>query len=138
MHFIGAPIITSVSNDTVSAEGSSVTLMCNATNDIGALEELKIVWLYKTSSLREQEVEIKGNISIYNTADSSAGKAHSLLHFYSVNRTDDGEYICRAFNHPKSYTEAKVSLTIECKLNQKHVAYNTVICNNKCHKNYYA
>jgi len=124
--FIGAPIITSVSKDTVSAEGSSVTLMCNATNDIGAIEELKIVWLQKTSSLREQEMEIKGYKLIYSTADSFAGKIHSLLQFYSVNRTDDGEYICRAFNHPKSYTEAKVNLTIECKLNVKYQKSNVI------------
>jgi len=107
-----------VSSDTMSAEGSKVSLMCNATNDGDALDEVKIVWLRKISTLKEQEIKMNGNrLIIYNITDSSTGRIHSVLLFDQVNRTDDGEYICRAFNHPQSYSEANTSLIVECKLN---------------------
>ena len=105
--------------------------MCNATNDVDALDEVKIVWLRKISTLKEQEIKINRNRLIYNTTDSSTGKVHSVLLFDPVNHTDHGEYICRAFNHRRSYSEANVSLIIKCKLNKQlvHSAINLFIGN---------
>jgi len=100
----------------VSSEGSKVSLMCNATNDDDALDDVKIAWLHKISSFKIKEVATSQNILIYNKTDSSKSKIHSVLLFDPVNHTDNGEYICRAFNHLQSYTEANISLIIECRL----------------------
>jgi len=105
-----------VSSDTNSVEGSKVSLMCNATNDADALDEVKIVWLHKISKDLKEEITTSGNFLIYNKTDLSTGKIHSVLLFDPVNHTDDGEYVCRAFNHPQSYSEANTSLIVECKL----------------------
>jgi len=112
----GSPIITSVSDDTTAVEGSKVSLMCNATNDVDAVDDVKIAWLRKISKDLEQKITSSHNILIYNKTDSSTGKIHSVLLFDPVNHTDDGKYVCQAFNHPQSYNEASVSLNVECKL----------------------
>jgi len=112
----GPPSITSLSSDTTSVEGSKVSLKCNATNDVDALDEVKIVWILRISKDIEVELITSGNVLIYNNTNSSIGEVHSVLLFDPVNHTDDGEYICRAFNHPQSYNEANTSLKVECKL----------------------
>ena len=38
-----------------------------------------------------------------------------MLSFSSVSRSDGGRYTCQAFNHIKSHSELKTSLTVECK-----------------------
>ncbi len=112
---VGPPTITSVSSDTTLVEGSKVSLMCNATNDVDALNEVKIVWLRKISKDLKEEITTGGNILMYNRTDSSTDKTHSVLLFDPVNHTDDGEYICRAFNHPQSYSEGNITLKVKCK-----------------------
>ena len=37
-----------------------------------------------------------------------------MLVLDSVNNTDSGEYVCRAFNNPLCYSEEKIKLTVEC------------------------
>ena len=105
-----------MSSDINSVEGSKVNLICNATNDADALDEVKIVWLHKISKDLKEEIATSGNVLIYNKTDSSKGKIHSVLLFDPVNHTDHGEYICQAFNHHLSYSEANTSLIVECKL----------------------
>ena len=113
---LGPPTITSVSNDTTAVEGSKVSLICNATNDVDALDDVKIVWLQKISKDLKKIIRTSDNVLIYNKTDSSVGKVHSVLLFDPVNHTDDGEYICRALNHHLSYTEENTCLKVKCKL----------------------
>ena len=109
----GPPTITSVSSDITSIEGSKVSLICNATNDIDALDDVTIVWLRKISKDLKEEIKLSENI--HNKTDYFAGKIHSVLLFNAAAHTDDGKYICRALNHPLSYSEKTISMVIECK-----------------------
>ena len=84
--------------------------MCNATNDGGAIDPVQISWYNGTKLLKSD----RNYITIYNRHDNVADKIQSLLILDSVNSTDDGEYICRAFNDPLCYTEIKINLTVEC------------------------
>jgi len=96
-------------------EGNKVSLTCNVTNDDDALEEVKIIWQQRISKDLKEEIATSENVLIYNKTDSFASKIYSVLLFDPVNHTDKGEYICRAFNHPQSYSEANTSLIVECK-----------------------
>ena len=62
----------------MSSEGSKVSLMCNATNDDDALDDVKIAWLHK---FKTKEITTGQNILIYNKTDSYASKSeiHSVL-----------------------------------------------------------
>ena len=54
-------------------------------------------------------------MTIYSERDNITDQIHSILVLDSVNITDDGEYLCRAFNNPLCYTESKINLIVECK-----------------------
>ena len=56
------------------------------------------------------------HLSIQYINHTVSGQLESVLLFYSVNRSDDGEYTCQAFNDIKCHTEMKINLTVECKL----------------------
>ena len=108
---VGPPIITFITEHKVAFEGSKARLLCNATNDIDAIHPLQIIW-YNSSG---KEVQQDKSHLIHNINDTTTVQLQSILLFDPVNRTDSEEYKCRAFNHPKSYIEAKSKLTIECK-----------------------
>ena len=109
---VGPPHITYYSGEMIVYEGNRVDMMCNATNDADANIPIQISWYNGTEliKLREQHVVVN------NVQNTAAGQVHSVLSIYPVNYTNDGDYVCRAFNHPISYTEAKSTLTIECKI----------------------
>ena len=108
--YIGPPSITYISNQTVSAEGNKVSLVCVAINDIDAIHSLQINW-YKGN----KPVLSNGkHILLYNKADNISRQLNSTLLFDPVNRTDDGEYTCQAFNHNDSFSEAKTNLSVQC------------------------
>ena len=90
--------------------------MCNATNDDDALDDMVIIWLRKISEDVERDVKSDKRILIYNKTDSSVGKVHSVLLFDPVNHNDDGEYICRALNHPQSFSKELTKLNVKCKV----------------------
>ena len=85
--------------------------MCNASNDVDAIEVLQIKW-YNSS---RKEVQEDKTHNIYNTNDTTTGQLRSVLLFDPVSRADSQVYTCKAFNHPDSSTEAKSKLTVECK-----------------------
>ena len=85
--------------------------MCNASNDIDAIEILQIKW-YNSSG---KEIQEDKTHIIYNTNDTTTGQLRSVLLFDPVSRSDDQVYTCKAFNHPNSSKEAKSKLTVECK-----------------------
>ena len=92
-------------------EGNRVDMACNATNDADANIPVQINWYNGTELIkpREQYMMIK------NEQSNATGKVHSILTLNPINYTNDGEYVCRAFNHPLSFTESRIKLTIECK-----------------------
>ena len=85
-------------------------MVCNATNDKDAIDPVQISWYNGTKLLKS----VRNYITIYNRHDNVADKIQSLLILDSVNSTDDGEYICRAFNDLLCYTEIKINLIVEC------------------------
>ena len=92
-------------------ERKKVNMVCNATNDGDAIDPVQISW-YNGTKLLKSDGE---HVIIYKKHDTITDQIHSILVLDSVNITDDGEYICRAYNDPLCYTEKKINLTIECK-----------------------
>ena len=95
----------------VVLEGKKVNMVCNATNDEDAIDPVQISWYNGTKLLKSDGK----HITIYNKHDNFTDKIHSILVLDNVNSTDDGEYVCRAYNNPLCYTENAINLTIECK-----------------------
>ena len=83
-----------------------------AINDLHANYSLQINW-YKRNKLIIPDGK---RILVYNKTDKASKQLNSTLFFDPVNHTDDGEYTCRAYNHPDSYSETKITLCVECKI----------------------
>ena len=108
--FSGSPKVTYYSNRTVAFEGNKVNFICNATNDEDAIKPVQISW-YNGTQLLEPDGK---HVIIYNEYDNMTDEIHSILILDSINTTDHGQYICRAYNDPLCYTEEKINLTVEC------------------------
>ncbi|XP_065918890.1 cell adhesion molecule DSCAM-like [Dysidea avara] len=106
----GPPTINFISNPQLTVEGDKTSLTCNATNDEDAVDSLQILW-YKTKDnvpiTGQQDVVEKSKISNLTT------ELQSTISFNPISHNDDGEYTCRAFNHPQSYNESKTNVTVE-------------------------
>ena len=107
---VGPPEVIFISNHTVSAEGDKVSLICIAINDVDAIQSLQINW-YKGNKL---VIPNGKRIILHKEPDSVSRQLKSTLLLDPVNRTDDGEYTCRAFNHNDSFSELNTTLTIQC------------------------
>ena len=117
---LGAPYITYYSVEMVTFEGNRVDLVCNATNDVDANIPVQISW-YNGTELIKPDGKL---VMVYSEQNNITGQIHSVLSLNSVNYTDSGKYVCRAFNHPLSFTESRITLIVECKLSRAHA----VIC----------
>ena len=93
-------------------EGNRVDLVCNATNDADANIPVQISWYNGTELIKPDGKQVVVN----NVQNNVTGQVNSVLSFNPVHYTNDGDYICRAFNHPLSFTENKIKLTVECEL----------------------
>jgi len=92
-------------------------LICNATNDVDAINPLSIDWYnFKRIKLEADD----RHVLVYNTTDTVTGQVQSMLLFDPVNHTDSGEYTCRALNDDDCYTEDKTNLTVECECSVNH------------------
>ena len=111
MFYSGSPNITYCTNGIVVLEGEKINMVCNATNDGDAIDPVQISWYNGTKLLKSDEKDIIIRNKHYAVTD----QIHSMLVLDNVNKTDDGEYVCRAYNNPLCYTEFKINLTIECK-----------------------
>ena len=111
--YIGPPIINFISSHTVVSEGKEVNLSCTATNDDDARDPLQIMWFNPDGMKIDSKIT---HVSIHYINHTALGQLQSVLSFHSVNRSDDGEYTCKAFNHIESHTEPKITLTVQCKL----------------------
>lgn len=119
-YIIGAPYITNYTAGIVVLEGKRVSLVCNATNDIDAMNHdilVQVSWYNGTEVIKPDGKHVIINNKRSNVTD----QMHSVLSFDPVNYTDHGEYVCRAFNHPLSFTERRIKLTVECEL---HTVYS--------------
>ena len=105
----------------VVSEREEVKLSCIATNDEDAEDPLRIHWINPSGVT----IESNGtNVFIYNEHNNVLGQLQSVLSFYSVNYSDDGEYTCQAFNHIKSRTELKTNVTVQCKSSRGYLTSN--------------
>ena len=109
--YLGPPAITYISLDMTYLEGTKASMVCNATNDVDAVNEVQIAWFYKNLTSLYQVVP-NNNRVIHNVENSTSGQLYSILLFDPINRTD-GVYICRASNHPQSTTESSTKVGIE-------------------------
>ena len=110
----GSPKITYISADITYLEGTKATLICNATNDADAVNEVQITWFYKNSTSLYQVMSINNHV-IHNVENSTSGQLYSVLLFDPINRTDEGVYVCKASNHPQSSTELSTEVKIKSK-----------------------
>ena len=95
-------------------EGNKTRLVCNATNDADAVNEVQITWFYKNLTSIYPVVPDNNRVRIDNK-NLSSRQLHSKLILDPINRTDEGEYICKARNHPQSSTESSTRVTIKSK-----------------------
>ena len=112
MLFVGPPIVSSISNHTVSLEGDKVKLLCTAINDAHANYSLQIKW-YKGNNLI---VPNEKRILLYNETNEDSMQLKSTLLLDPTNRSDDGVYTCQAVNHPDLHSELQTNLTVECEM----------------------
>jgi len=99
---LGPPI--NFSNHIVLLEAQKVNLICIAADPIHSRQ---INWYKGNNSVMPDD----NRIILY---DEPAKCLNSTLLIDPVNRTDDGIYTCRAFNHNGSFSESRINLTIEC------------------------
>ena len=109
---VGAPYITYHSAEVVTFEGNRVDLVCNATNDADAIDPVQINWYNGTELIKPDGKHVMVN----NVQNNVTDQVHSVLSFGYVNYTNNGDYVCRAFNHPLSFSESSIKLTVECEL----------------------
>ena len=110
--YLGPPEITYISPDMTYLEGIKASLVCNATNDADAVNEVQIAWCYKNSTSLYQVVSNNNHI-IHNVKNSASGQVYSKLLFDPINRTDEGVYFCKASNHPQSSTKSSTEVEIK-------------------------
>ena len=112
--YLGPPKITDISPNMTYLEGSKISLVCNATNDADATNEVQIAWFYK--NLTSLYLVVQDNrVIIHNVRNSVNRQIHSVLLFDPVSRTDERVYICKASNHPQSSTKASTEVMIKSK-----------------------
>jgi len=109
MSSFAGPPTSVVSKSTTSFEGEKVNLMCHATNDIDAPHPVQVNW-YKDN----QPLKPDGRRVLVYSKFNTSKEIVSVLLFDLVNHTDDGDYTCRSFNDPLSFTEVTTTLTVEC------------------------
>ena len=85
-------------------------MICNATNDRDAIDPVQISW-YNDTQLIDPDAT---HVTIHSEHNNVTDQIYSVLVLDSISITDDGEYICRAFNDPLCYTENMINLTVEC------------------------
>ena len=112
MYDVGPPTAYCISNKTVSLEGDKVRLICTSINDIDAIHSLQVNW-YKGNQLM---IPNGNHVFVHNMTDKTSRQLNSTLLLDPVNPTDHEIYTCRALNHPESYSECSIDLTVQCTL----------------------
>ena len=116
LQYLGPPKITYISPDMTYLEGNKTRLICNATNDADAVNEVQITWFHNNLTSIQPIVPDNIRVIIHNVQNSSSRQLHSTLFLDPINRIDEGIYICKASNHPRSVTESSTKVMIKSKL----------------------
>ena len=96
-------------------EGNKTKLVCNGTNDADVVDPIQITWFYKNSTSVHPVVPDHSRVIIHNVESSSGRQLYSTLFLGPINRTDEGVYICKASNHPRSSSESSTKVMIKSK-----------------------
>ena len=104
---LGPPTLYNVSKAITVTEGEKATFICTASNDVDSIYPLQISW-YNDKGVR-LKLDFTTNLSV--------------LVFETVNYSDAGEYTCRAFNHPRSFVEQRISLAVKCTYAEVYTIY---------------
>ena len=118
---LGPPNINYYSNAIITFEGKKVNLICNATNDEDATDPVQISWYNGTQLLKSNGK----HVTIYSKLNTATDQIFSILVLDSVNITDAGVYLCKAFNNPLCYTEKQINITVECEF---YILYFVIKC----------
>ena len=112
--YLGPPEITYISPNMMYLEGSKSSLVCNATNDADATNEVQIAWFSKNWTSLYPVVQ-DNRVIIHNVKNLMSRQIYSVLLFDPVSRTDEGVYICKASNHPQSSNKRSTNVMIKSK-----------------------
>ena len=114
-----------MSDNATVVEGESVSLMCEVTNDPGAIEYVAIRWFDNHyHRLRDQD----DRITISNITKTRPSRIiTSTLTIDPVIHQDAGQYRCVALNHPELMVSDTTQLTVECKLTSSLSVYTSVV-----------
>lgn len=96
--------------------------MCNATDDEDSVDPVQISWYNGTQLVKPDGKRVV----VYSNYDNITDQMCSILLLDPVSITDDGEYICRAFNYPFCFIENTINLTVECEL-KYNLLFNSFI-----------
>ena len=122
--YIGPPEITGISPNMSYLEGTKSSLVCNATNNADATNEVQVAWFYKNLTSLYPIVQ-DSHVIIHNVKNLISRQIHSILLFDPVSRIDEGVYICKASNHPQSSTKRSTEVMIKSKW---MYIFNNIIC----------
>ena len=114
---LGPPEIADISPNMTYLEGTKSSMVCNATNDADATNEVQIAWFYENLTSLYPIVQ-DSRVIIHNVKNLISRQIHSVLLFDPVSRVDEGVYICEASNHPQSSTKRSMKVMIKSKLIQ--------------------
>ena len=114
LSYQGRPEITSLSPNVIVVEGQSVEIICTATNDIDALEDVTIRW-FNNMNIRLNNNDDR--ITITDTMETGPNRViMSTLIIDPVIYQDAGPYRCQALNHAILRVSNITQLTVQCKL----------------------
>ena len=110
-------------------EGESVSFVCEANNDLDAIEDIRIHWLNNNGHrIRHHD----HRITISTTMETDLNRTvMSTLTIDPVIRQDDGRYRCEALNHHDLTVTRTTWLTVQCKLLASCSQYTLQVCSKK-------
>ena len=119
---LGSPKIVSLSDSTTVVEGESVRFICEATNDLDAIEDVTIRWFNDTLMKNDDR------ITINNTMETGPNRSvMSTLIINPVIHQDSGQYKCEASNHPNVSVRNTTDLTVRCKFTSACTYIHTLL-----------
>jgi len=110
LSFLGPPRIVSLSNNLTSVEGSIASIVCNVSNDKGAvgIQDVTILWFYGNGS------RVNPDSSTVITNSTVGDYDISTLTFNPVTHTHSGQYTCQSTNHDTLKDTESTNVIVEC------------------------
>jgi len=107
----GPPKIVSLTGYVTVVEGSSVSLVCNVTNDRDAVGTQNVTVLWHNIIYEDDRITITNS-----SRDDFKESYISTLTINPVLRDDKGQYTCQALNHIELRDSESTNLIVECEL----------------------